>query len=795
MNGEKLFEDKYRNKLLPQEIIEVELTDIYSLLFPRIATIICTIPEAIRYWENEAWSENFTRLDEIALQLQKLFAIVNELDSHAAQSDEFLTMLRKSRAQKIGLDLDVTGLRADTIVKGKFDDFFVHPAIRLVQQEQEHVVASSAESFHQFIRPYQKTILIGAPGAGKSTWSKWLERQALTNAWTGIPIRIELRSIKNKKDMPITDVFNTIIGNTWSDEMTMDKIRNWSKANQILLIFDGFDEVRPSERDECLEWINDITLITKDCPVIITSRPVTTDHLETLNNPWQTWTILPFDNQRIIEYVNKWYAHIPLIDETHRSIDAEKLVSDWSDDPTIEPLTGNPLLLSTLLMVHQLDGRLPTGRAQLYRRYIEGMIGVWDDRRQILNSHISLDRHQKQQIMRKIALTMLLQEVDELDETDMVSIVASYLQQRHISADAHEVVYLLRERTGLIVGPGSYSFTHKSIAEYLVAELIIQGDQQTETGIRIDRFFLFQQRKNDRWNTVTFLWAGLTPLIELESFITECIDSKMYPLGYGLIFDQIEKLSPNFIKKSIESALTSDLDNINTSPSGWFLNQPENIIDQSHKTFYLNSIGNFVTFKDLVSISIKMGYLNKIKYEIHNHEFKLLLWSSVIFSTSDPDDIRIALSDTNFTSYPYWNFFKFSIISKRFIDEYWIRDIIYEFEYNRIIALFILHDIDTMILWYSDSEIPFDGYDLDTYFITLYNAYKDIPSDDIVSSMKYWIQYFSSESIDQILNIPSSLESIKIYCKESTYETIDKLIVLIDDLRSIRDSLIKETSE
>ena len=51
-----------------------------------------------------------------------------------------------------------------------------------------------------------------------------------------------------------------------------------------------------------------------------------------------------------------------------RDIDAASLAGTWQRDPTIAPLTGNPLLLSTLLMVHHLDGSLPGHAAStLYR--------------------------------------------------------------------------------------------------------------------------------------------------------------------------------------------------------------------------------------------------------------------------------------------------------------------------------------------------------------------------------------------------------------------------------------------
>ncbi|MCP4599060.1 MAG: hypothetical protein GY847_00715, partial [Proteobacteria bacterium] len=103
---------------------------------------------------------------------------------------------------------------------------------------------------------------------------------------------------------------------------------------------------------------------------------------------------------------------------------------------------------------------------------------------------------------------------------------------------------------GLIVGPGIYSFVHKSVAEYLVAEAILQGDQRDESGRRIDRFMLFEHRDDDRWNTVTFLWAGLAPVADVESFIGECIEAETWGLAYGVLFDQYEQI-PKEIRRPL----------------------------------------------------------------------------------------------------------------------------------------------------------------------------------------------------------------------------------------------------
>jgi hypothetical protein len=225
LNGQKIFEELYANRDLPQVVIEDGLKEIYTLLCPRIATLLCRIPAAVKDWESEAWTENFRRFDEITTQLRALFGRVDELaTSPAREADETLSLVRRTLAQKISLELDLTGLRADRPLMGKFDDFFVHPEIKGVWQdkgeEKVKVVGTSNESFEQFVRDSRGAIVIAPPGAGKSTWTRWLQRETLSTRWTGIGIRVELRRFSNASLLSLYDLIREAVSRHLAEELT-----------------------------------------------------------------------------------------------------------------------------------------------------------------------------------------------------------------------------------------------------------------------------------------------------------------------------------------------------------------------------------------------------------------------------------------------------------------------------------------------------------------------------------------------------------------------------------------------
>lgn len=198
LNGQIIFDNLYPDGKLPTAITEVGLSTVYALLCPRIATLICKVPEAIKDWESEAWSENYRRLDEIARDLTRLFNKVDELGkTNTPDDDELLLNVRKYLAQKVGLELDFTGLRSNKVQTGKLAEFFVHPQIsQTIEGEHEKVTIGEADTcFNQFIGHNETSVIIGGPGSGKSTWTRWLNWMATGELWRGFVVRIELRRL------------------------------------------------------------------------------------------------------------------------------------------------------------------------------------------------------------------------------------------------------------------------------------------------------------------------------------------------------------------------------------------------------------------------------------------------------------------------------------------------------------------------------------------------------------------------------------------------------------------------
>jgi hypothetical protein len=177
----------------------------------------------------------------------------------------------------------------------------------------------------------------------------------------------------------------------------------------------------------------------------------------------------------------------------------------------------------------------------------------------------------------------------------------------NIREAAEDVLAGLRERSGLIIGPGIYSFVHKSVLEFLVAECVVQGDRKDESGCRIDRLTLFEHRNDDRWNTVIFLWAGLAPVADVESFIQQCIEVEIWDLAYGILYDQYDRFAKKIRCDLIMKILLKNIDFQGCNRGLWYRDLYKTQYDQHFKfsTFGLRSITpHSVSFHNLLLVAV-----------------------------------------------------------------------------------------------------------------------------------------------------------------------------------------------
>ena len=401
------------------------------------------------------------------------------------------------------------------------------------------------------IRESKRLVLLGDPGAGKSTFIKELlalqasillgERSEKLEGFDPdlIPILIVLRELNSKlaalnlgtlsQEKQKQVLADTILEkirediNTYKAVKFMPVLEDALENGRVLLAFDGLDEVPQDLRGRVREAVGAMIHLHKIERVMITSRSRSYIGQAVFPN-FQSCTIAPFDKKKIEQFARAWY------NEQHRlghfnPEQAEKRANDLaraSSGKDLIEMSSNPMMLTSIAIIHQKDIGLPSERVRLYRLIVEVLISRWQKHKtgdenfvpsQVLTVFLKDDNRLRS------ALELLAYEAhranysaEDKTEADLSRGHALTLLERreHLgSAElASEFLDYVDQRAGLLVGKGgdlekptSYSFPHRTIQEYLAGCYLIG------TGRVRGREFFKHAAEGDFWSLSALMGA------------------------------------------------------------------------------------------------------------------------------------------------------------------------------------------------------------------------------------------------------------------------------------------------
>ena len=561
----------------------------FETLLRAMIDLVVKVPPVFVDWERAAFQTIFRQTEDIKGTLSSMYSMMQEITSSQKSPFGVYDKVANHRAATMALKMSIHGLRQSAVPQAELDNLFVFPEFSekiSVSDWGETQENSDSENFSEVysVKRYEKfsdffdilstsqTSIIRAPaGAGKTTFSNWLTSKLLKHTVPLFPVVLSLRKTVRKETLPsLFECVSSEISSVFKDLVGVSDVTTWAHEGKIVIIFEGFDEVKEGDRDRVIEWIQALKSAHPGLNCLITSRPLSTPHLtKLLDLRWRDIELRPFDLDRVVQYIKSFQEYGPAIQTGAKLQAPTKLASEWKNDPTLGPLTGNPLLLSTLLVVHHMDGELPDDRSKLYDRYIDGMLGLWELNKELEVPAVPLTKEQKKKILELIAVNMISLETDAVSEEDVALWLTDYLTEQNLTKDVKGILDHLRERSGLLIGPGQYTFAHKSIGEFLVAQACNDGIQTNHAGDRFDRLLLAQNCQMDRWTTVIFLWSGLASKIEAQQFIAKLIEDGRTSLAAGLILERrkfldrrwLEAIFWQWIVKRVEEGSSGDVGN------------------------------------------------------------------------------------------------------------------------------------------------------------------------------------------------------------------------------------------
>ncbi|MFF5280939.1 NACHT domain-containing protein [Streptomyces sp. NPDC013171] len=402
------------------------------------------------------------------------------------------------------------------------------------QRPPEHVLEVLAREENR------RVVLLGDPGAGKSTLAHYLAMTLtadpdpcgpLAPLAGHVPLVVELRHYAQPAWRQTT--FEDFLEHLWATEgmaLPRPTLSRLLGEGRIILVFDGLDEIfDPEFRAETARRIAGFAARHERCRVVVTSRVVGYQRKTLDGADFTHYMIQDLDTPRIHAFARRWFdtacPEQPAL--------ADRLFNRFKDavahSASVRELAGNPLLLTILAILGRRQ-TLPRDRHGVYQHAVTVLVARWDRDAKHLTTHLSgsvadaLDA--LGQVERLEMLRLLARRMQEgaggisgnyIPEADIEDVFRQYLQLCDIPPDvarraARAMVQQLRERNFILAryGGGAWGFVHRTFLEYLAAaDIVHRYEHEREwTPEALVHEVLLPRARDTTWHEVILLLAG-----------------------------------------------------------------------------------------------------------------------------------------------------------------------------------------------------------------------------------------------------------------------------------------------
>ncbi|BCL33859.1 NACHT domain-containing protein [Nostoc sp. MS1] len=348
-------------------------------------------------------------------------------------------------------------------------------------------------------------VILGDPGAGKTTLLKHLtvicaEGRAETelglktaNGMPLLPIFVSLRafeaeaSIRNL-DYGLIDYFCTYSYENLGLKKIPPRFFQTALDEKLCIVcLDGLDEVGSAgNRAKICDAVIALANRFPGNHYIVTSRIVGYQEAPLNRRDFIHYTISELQDDDIRDFVTKWYTKREP-DEVQRKTQINTLINTIQDEPRIQSLARNPLLLTIITLVHRIEAELPNERVKLYDKCVTALVETWEKVKGLTIEEKQRPFYKgRRRLLEQLAYELHTRaeepgQVQKVKKGTLELMLAGFLQQNknlgladdHDTAldEAKAFVSLIKGRTGLLIeiGEGVFSFPHLTFQEYLAA--------------------------------------------------------------------------------------------------------------------------------------------------------------------------------------------------------------------------------------------------------------------------------------------------------------------------------------
>ncbi len=560
VSPEALAKDRLPQVPAPDGIVAAERDAQYRVALHVVMQVLTLMGPVMLEWRKAHLSASFEFPKTVATRLNRISSSLDMLGAYGeeAADENYELIYRDYLAQRFHrVEAGTVRMVANTWIG--LDELFVMPSLRLRPKrdsddscdEEDAAALMNLAAAREFFRDSEKakdekakppaalavvlesprTVIVGAPGSGKSTFLEWLqlkvanvEEQFVLGGPQAIPLLLRLREL-DVEHLPrgLALIEKATDSADRASLMPPQWIERQMRAGRVLFMIDGLDETDTERRDRyVLPWLAKLLEDYPCCHYVITSRPTGYPAWTLTKQGFTESDLLDFNPDQVAEYTRHWCTAVRLAQNEPEAQarkegarEGKEIVAQFNDHDYIRNLARNPLMLSAICLVNYFEhGKLPDDRARLYELCVEGFVHNWDHRRGI-HSAFSLD--EKLRVCREVAIAMQANDLAEIRLDEVAALFKNVLDD---DTRAKKLLEHIRHRSGLLIErrAGVFAFAHLTFQEYLAACAVHEGNREKVTPAQ-----LVCEHDDGRWQEVIALYCGMGPVAARRALLDSLI--------------------------------------------------------------------------------------------------------------------------------------------------------------------------------------------------------------------------------------------------------------------------------